>query len=464
MERIEKVNSKKYIPKRVYISESAQAYPRTQKIFARLQKLNPDIQIENITTNTPARPDLKDRALYNFLKETIVLCTRSAPYIEVFASPGKISENLGIVGKIASHCPLQCTFCYLDISGRGTPWNRVYVDLEEFYEQAVKERLVYRMTLTLWSAISFHRKNPLNKVPENFKSICDNEIRKLVLQKRTDVTNDKEAITHMKKNLGQFFKTMRISVTEEELSKIKKAIPGYYKKNKEYPLWINISEYSDVIGLDHITNIMEELIQLVHEDPEFRIKMRTKAANITNLLKHDGHDRVQITFGLNTNFVIKKYEKGTASLDDRFKSINALIAKGDYRIQIAIEPIIKYDGYEEDYKQLIRRVKKEIDLSNVSKIKIGTVRYKTQLKSFIEKTHPKSDLISIKQELVEPHDGDNRWRYSEAERLKIYQIIKNELGNVGKNKLELAAESPELWDKLGLNKDDIHNDTVYQYR
>ena len=187
-------------------------------------------------------------------------------------------------------------------------------------------------------------------------------------------------------------------------------------------------------------------------------------ANIDNLLKHDGHGRVQITFGLNTDFVIKKYEKGTASLDDRLKSINALITKGDYRIQIAIEPIIKYDGYEEDYKQLIRRVKKEIDLSNVSKIKIGTVRYKTQLKSFIEKTHPKSDLISIKQELVEPHDGDNRWRYSEAKRLKIYRVIKKGLGNVGKHKLELAAENPELWDKLGLNKDDIHNDTVYQYR
>ena len=98
------------------------------------------------------------------------------------------------------------------------------------------------------------------------------------------------------------------------------------------------------------------------------------------------------------------------------------------------------------------------------KIKIGTVRYKTQLKSFIEKTHPKSGLISKKQELVEPHDGDNRWRYSEAERLKIYRVIKKGLRYGGKNKLELAAETPELWDNLGLTKEIIHEEVVYQYK
>ena len=95
----------------------------------------------------------------------------------------------------------------------------------------------------------------------------------LFCKKDLDITNDKKAIAYLKKNLGQFFKTMGISITKEELSKIKKAIPDYYKKNKEYPLWINISEYSDVIGLDHITNIMEELMQLVNKDPEFRIKI-----------------------------------------------------------------------------------------------------------------------------------------------------------------------------------------------
>ena len=97
---------KPYTPKRVYVSKSARSYPRTQQMINRIKKLNRKVMIINIPTNTPPRPNLNGKALWQFLKETIVICERQAPYLEVFASPGKISENLGIMGKIISHCPL----------------------------------------------------------------------------------------------------------------------------------------------------------------------------------------------------------------------------------------------------------------------------------------------------------------------------------------------------------------------
>ena len=166
--------------------------------------------------------------------------------MEVFASPGRVSENLGVMGKILSHCPLQCLFCYLDVSGRGTPWTRVYVDLENFYSQAVKERLVYKMSLTLWSAISFHLKSPLNKVPEKFKEICDHTIRTAILRKRTVITTDKAAVKYLKNHLREFFLKMGIQITHKQTAELKKAILAYYEKNATNQLRINISEYSDV--------------------------------------------------------------------------------------------------------------------------------------------------------------------------------------------------------------------------
>ena len=454
---------KPYIPQRVYVSKSALAYLRTQQIISRIKKLNRKALIINIPTNTPPRPNLTGKALYKFLKETIVICTRSAPYMEVFASPGRISENLGVMGKILSHCPLQCLFCYLDVSGRGTPWNRVYVDLENFYSQAVRERFVYKVTLTLWSAISFHLKTPLNKVPEKFKEIVDHTIRKEILKKRSVITTDKQAVKYLKEHLREFFLKLDIQITHKQTAELKKAIPNYYAKNSQLPLSINISEYSDVLGLDHITNTLDELMQLVHKDPEFRIRFRTKAANIQNLLNYDGKNQVKITFGLNTEFVINKYEKGTASLSERIAAINALMQRGGYEIDLAIEPIIKYKGYEDDYRALIKKIKKEIDLSKVTKIKVGTVRYKTRLKNFITRTHPNSDLITRNQQLCEPEPGDKRWRYSKEERRKIYQVIQDELKSVPSVKVGLGSENPELWDELGLDKTDVHSGVVYQY-
>ena len=105
-----------------------------------------------------------------------------------------------------------------------------------------------------------------------------------------------------------------------------------------------------MVALDHDYQHMDELMQLVHKDPEFRIRFRTKAANIHNLLKYDGKNQVKVTFGLNTEYVINKYEKGTASLSERIAAINALVQRGGYEVEIAVEPIIKYDGYEDDYQ------------------------------------------------------------------------------------------------------------------
>lgn len=452
-----------YKPKRVYVSKSARSYPRAQQMIRRIKKLNRKVIISHIPTNTPPRPKLKGKALWQFLKETIVICERSAPFMEVFASPGKISENLGVMGKILFHCPLRCLFCYLDISGRGTPWTRIYVDTENFYAQAISERLVYKMTLTLWSAVSLHLKTPLEKVPHKFKEICDNIIRQEILKKRSTINNDEEAIRYLKKHLREFFLKMGIPITHKQSAQLKREIPSYYSENSKNPLWINISEYSDVLGLDPITNQIEELMQIVQTDPHFNFKLRTKTANIHNFLKYDGKDQVLVTFSLNTEYVTKKYEKDSSTLDQMIAAINALIQKGGYQIQIAIEPIIKYDGYEKDYRDLIKRLKNEVDLSNVSKIKVGTVRYKTWLKNYITKVHPKSGLVSRNQQLVSPQPGDKRWRYSKDERLKIYGVIQNELKSVQSVKLGLGSENPELWDDLGLDKTVIHSGVVYQY-
>lgn len=345
-----------YIPKRIFVSESALAYPHTQEIINRIKKLNNKVKVISISTNTPERPKLKGRDLYNYIKETLVICTRSSKYMEVFASPGNIVENMSVMGKIHFHCPLQCRYCYLDVAGRGTPWTRIYVDVENFYQQTVKERFVYRIAQTLWSLVSYKENISFDKVPDNFKKVCDEVIRKKVLRKRDGINSDDEGINYINNNLRMLFDAMNIELSDNDEIKLKKKIEKFYLLNKDKPLSFNISEYSDVMALDHLTNMLDELMQYVNKDKEFNIKFRSKAANISNLLKYDGNDQVRVTFGLNTDYVINNFEIGAASLDERIKAVNKLINKGGYKIDLSIEPIIMYDNYENDYKKLIKRI------------------------------------------------------------------------------------------------------------
>lgn len=453
-----------YVPKRIFVSESALSYQRTQKIIDRIKELNNKVKVIFLSSNTPERPKLKGRSLYKYIKESLVICVRSAKYMEVFASPGNIVENMSVMGKIHFHCSLQCRFCYLSVAGRGTPWTRIYVDVEKFYDQAVKERYVYRIVQTLWSAVSYKENISFDKVPKNFKKVCDEIIRKRVLRKRDGITGDDEGINYVKNNLRMLFDAMNIELSNKDEIKLKKKIEEFYLINADKPLSINISEYSDVLALDHLTNLMDELMKYVNKDKEFNIKFRTKASNISNLLKYNGKNQVRVTFGFNTDYVINNFEIGASSLNERIKAVNKLINKGGYKIDLSIEPIIIYDNYEKDYKKLIKRIKKEIDLSRIENIKFGMVRYKTVLKNFIEKTFPSSDLISSYDKLMQPEKGDKRWRYNKEDRIKIYKMIKDELRGIKNIKLGLGAEVPELWDDVGLDKTLVHENFVHQYK
>jgi DNA repair photolyase len=321
----------------------------------------------------------------------------------------------------------------------------------------LKEVVVNRIAFTLWSAISFYEKKPLEKVPDNFKEICDKTIRKDVLAVRTKINNDKNAIAYLKKNLSNFLE-------KKDIKEIKKSIPNYYEQNRTKDLWINIGEYSDIAGIDHITNFLAEVMKWVQEDNGLKFSFRTKCAELENLFTFPANDRIKITMNLNTQTAIDKYELETSSLDDRVRSINRIIKAGGFVVQLAIEPIIKYKNYETEYSNLVERIINKIDMSKVRSIKFGTVRYKSGLITTIQKNIPGTDLFNKNQNLVEPVKGDKRWRYSEEERIKIYTSIINKFGKKYKSKLGLAAEDPSIWDAVGLNKEAIHDDIVYQYK
>jgi DNA repair photolyase len=452
-----------YIPSRIIITPTANEHPRTIEIVKRIKIFNPQVEIIYSDNQMPQMPSgLNRRQQQQYLDKTLLLCTRSAgaSFIEVFASPGNVTEGIGVMGKIASHCPLHCEFCYLLVAGRGTPWNRVYVDLERFREEAKKEVYVHKMSLTLWSAISFYEKKPLMKVPKGFKELCDNKIRKAVLANK--IQSHEDSLQFLSTNLRQFFKEMNIKINKARFKIVGNNLPRYYRKNKKIPLWINIGEYTDILGIDHLTGNLDEILSWMNEDKELRIKFRTKAPYIKNILKHKNLDRIRVTVDLNTDFAIKSFQPNTFPLSDRFKAVKKLITAGA-KVKLAIEPIIKYPGFEEEYVNLFQKIEKEIDIKTMDDVKIGCVRYKTQLKNYIGNISPDINLFNEDQQLVPPAEGDKRWRYLKEERVRIYSLIINSLKPRNRKTIQLCAEEPEVWRKLNLNPFVVHNGSVYQH-
>jgi DNA repair photolyase len=163
--------------------------------------------------------------------------------------------------------------------------------------------------------------------------------------------------------------------------------------------------------------------------------------------------------------MITKYEHNTSSLDERFDAFNKLQKKAKgYLLRAAIEPIIAYPGFEDDYKLLAQRMVKELDLgaSNVEKIKFGCLRIGPQLWPRIESNHAGTKLFSDNQMLYPVVAPDTKFRYSEDVRLKIYGILLSEFGQF-RPKLGLACEYPSIWKKLDLSYEDHMKSYIYQF-
>ena len=442
-----------FIPKRVIITEKSQDNPLAQRKLERIRLLNPEVLVEMYDGEKIPEPNiLNNKEFYEYYAETVVLASRSSNFIEVFAAPGAIVEEMNTMCKILQHCSSRCQFCYLQVAGQDPArWQKLWTNLDDLGHQCDVEMLFNKTALTLWSTISFYKEEPFSKVPEGFKELVD-QMRNMFLRKEDPIATDEAAKRYLETALADILLvTLGLDHNPKRFDEVKANVRSYYNENAKLKLWINIGEYSDIVAVDHITGYLELFMKMLEAKPELRLEFSTKSANIENVLKYPAFKRLCVGMNFNTEHMIDRYEGGTASLEERFAAVKLLLEKGDVLVKFTIEPIIKYDGYEEDYRRLARRIAEELPLADprIVSVKVGGPRFRKQLAQEIQKNHPGIDLFTPYQGLVEPEEKDQRMRYPVEERLAIYRILMAELKDAG-GRLVLGCEFPRVWEELGL--------------
>ncbi|MCX6170130.1 MAG: hypothetical protein NTX65_12365 [Ignavibacteriales bacterium] len=435
--------------KRIIVTLSAASYSKTTDIINRARTLS----INNITfipDEQPLLPDgLNNYERYEYLKETLVVTTRkSTPFVTTFASPGKIVEDLGSILTLNWHCSYNCQFCYLIGSMYQRQWQEVYVNIDDLEKQIVLEQFVHCSILTIWTMLSRLSNEKLVKIPKNLKQTADWLRKRFIIE---NIDSDQKAKDFLDTNLDKIFNRLDQNIDHTTREQLTKSIPQYYQANRKNLPWLNVSEYTDFLAIDPLTDFSSDLIRMLDKYPELQISMRTKSTNVTNLLMCKSKSRLKIAINLNTKYAIDNYEIGAASLIERIDAAKKIQAAKGIQLKIVVEPIMVYNGYKSDYLQLIDQIKKEINLDNVIDFSFGAVRYKTKLVNQINKFIPQNNLFMNDANLINyPKD---RIRYHESIRKNIYQMIIKELKSHKNLVIRLSAETPEMWDEIGLNKE-----------
>ncbi len=206
---------------------------------------------------------------------------------------------------------------------------------------------------------------------------------------------------------------------------------------------IGTGEFTDSMIWEMWTDLSSRLIPKFSKQSHAVLELKTKTTAIDRL-KHLRHNRKTIVaWSLNTDRVIKNEEFHTASLSARLRAAATCESWG-YPLAFHFDPMVIYDGCEEEYRGVVEKLFSHVSSKNIVWISIGTFRFMPSLKSVIQKRFPESKIIY--GEFISGLDG--KMRYFKPLRIELYRKIISWIREYAPEVLiYFCMEDDEVWQK-----------------
>lgn len=233
----------------------------------------------------------------------------------------------------------------------------------------------------------------------------------------------------------QFINTDRLFIELDGF--IKSCVPSMIYR-------IGTGEFTDSLMCDEITGIGSDLIQFFSRYNNIFFELKTKSSNIDHLLDIPTKGNAVIAWSLNTPHNIAYYEHGTASLQERIHAAVKAINAG-YYVAFHFDPIILYQGWEDDYCNVIQLLQGNIDPDKVVWISLGGFRYHLHFREILRDKFPE-EMMTV-YEMFPGVDG--KYRYFKPLRIKIYTFMYQKLHEIFKKSyIYLCMETDYMWKEI----------------
>ncbi|MBN1823392.1 MAG: hypothetical protein JW803_03635 [Endomicrobiales bacterium] len=223
-------------------------------------------------------------------------------------------------------------------------------------------------------------------------------------------------------------------------------IDAYLQNFKNREIRVGTGEFGDSLALDDMTEYSKTLVPFF-ADKKALLELKTKSANVENLLKLDHGGRTVVAWTLSPEEVAAAEEPGAAPLGERFAAAEKCRDAG-YKVAFHFDPIIFYGGWDRDYQEVVNRVFDSF--KEIAWISLGTLRFHRTLKPIIEERFPNSDYLYA--EMVTGNDG--KMRYYSQLRIDIFTKMRGWIRARSKTTpLYLCMEEKDIWEKvMGVEK------------
>jgi spore photoproduct lyase len=221
---------------------------------------------------------------------------------------------------------------------------------------------------------------------------------------------------------------------------------------------IGTGEFTDPLMIDEYTGMSSLLIQKFSFYKNVFLEIKTKSNNIDHLCNIQNKGSTVIAWSVNTERNIEQHESGTASLTERLAAAKKAADAG-YYLAFHFDPIIMYNGWKEEYTDVICKLFEETCAEKIVWISIGGIRFNKEYKESARETGIDKGLTA--HEVIMCDDG--KFRYFKPMRRSLYQMFYRKINSYNNPPfLYMCMESKEMWadvfGKESYTTDKLEND------
>ena len=181
---------------------------------------------------------------------------------------------------------------------------------------------------------------------------------------------------------------------------------------------IGSGEFTDSLVFDDLTLYSHQLVPFFRARPHLQFEFKTKSTNIGELLKLGGSENIIVAWSVNAAPITQKAEHFTPDLTARLAAA-CEVAKEGYRLGFHFDPVVIYEGYQQDYACTVEQMADTLPKDKIAWISVGTLRFSRELKKAIENRFPHNKILDGEFLL----DFDGKMRYSDVQRLEVYRFL-----------------------------------------
>ncbi len=159
-----------------------------------------------------------------------------------------------------------------------------------------------------------------------------------------------------------------------------------------HPMYLCISYDADLMAVEKIAGYIAKWQEFAGRHPDLTIEVRTKAAPSDLWRQLKPMPNMIYAFTVSPQNVIDKWEHRTPSMAQRLACASEGLKRG-FVIRLCFDPMLRFAGWENSYRDMLREASVMLDLNAVHDFSVGTFRVPADYLKKMRRMMPDTSIV-----------------------------------------------------------------------